>query len=62
VGPDITYVKTHSGWVSASFVLDVFSRRVVGWQLSTNLYTDLALDALNRGSGLVGTPAWISRS
>jgi putative transposase len=46
---DITYVKTHSGWVYASFVLDVFSRWIVGWQLSTNLYTDLALDALNMG-------------
>jgi putative transposase len=30
-------------------VLDVFSRRVVGWQLSTSLRTDLALDALNMG-------------
>jgi putative transposase len=46
---DITYVKTHSGWVYAAFVLDVFSRRIVGWQLSGNLYTDLALDALNMG-------------
>jgi putative transposase len=46
---DITYVKAHSGWVYASFVLDVFSRWIVGWQLSTNLYTDLALDALNMG-------------
>lgn len=46
---DITYVKTHSGWVYAAFVLDVFSRRIVGWQLSNNLYTDLALDALNMG-------------
>jgi putative transposase len=46
---DITYVKTHAGWVYAAFVLDVFSRRIVGWQLSTNLYTDLALDALNMG-------------
>ena len=44
---DITYIKTHSGWVYASFVLDVFARRIVGWQLSANLYTDLALDALN---------------
>jgi putative transposase len=35
--------------VYASFVLDVFSRRIVGWQLSRNLYTDLALDALNMG-------------
>ena len=33
----------------AAFVLDAFSRRIVGWQLSTNLYTDLALDALNMG-------------
>jgi putative transposase len=46
---DITYVRTYSGWVYAAFVLDVFSRRVVGWQLSKNLYTDLALDALNMG-------------
>lgn len=46
---DITYVKTYSGWVYAAFVLDVFSRRIVGWQLAQNLYTDLALDALNMG-------------
>ncbi len=46
---DITYVRTFAGWVYVSFVLDVFSRRIVGWQLSTNLYTDLALDALNMG-------------
>ncbi len=46
---DITYVKTGSGWVYAAFVMDVFSRRVVGWQLSRHLYTDLALDALNMG-------------
>jgi putative transposase len=32
--------------VYAAFILDVFSRRVVGWQLSRRLYTDLALDAL----------------
>jgi putative transposase len=46
---DITYVGTVSGWVYASFVLDVFARRVVGWQLSKSLRTDLALDALNMG-------------
>jgi putative transposase len=44
---DITYIRTFSGWVYAAFVLDVFSRRVVGWQLSTSLHTDLALDALD---------------
>ncbi len=46
---DITYVRTFSGWVYAAFVLDVFSRRIVGWQVSNNLRTDLALDALNMG-------------
>jgi putative transposase len=46
---DITYVRTHVGWVYAAFVLDVFSRYVVGWQVSTSLRTDLALDALDMG-------------
>jgi putative transposase len=46
---DITYIRTFAGWVYAAFVTDVFSRRVVGWQLSTSLRTDLALDALEMG-------------
>jgi putative transposase len=46
---DLTYVRTHSGWVYAAFVVDVFSRMVVGWQVSTCLRTDLALDALDMG-------------
>ena len=46
---DITYCRTFAGWVYAAFVIDVFSRRVVGWQLSKNLRTDLALDALEMG-------------
>jgi putative transposase len=43
---DLTYVKTHSGWVYVAFIIDVFSRYVVGWQTSRSLHTDLALDAL----------------
>jgi putative transposase len=43
---DLTYVKTHSGWVYVAFVVDVCSRYVVGWQVSQSLHTDLALDAL----------------
>ena len=46
---DITYCRTFAGWVYAAFVTDVFSRRVVGWQLSKSLRTDLALDALEMG-------------
>lgn len=46
---DITYCWTFAGWVYAAFVVDVYSRRVVGWQLSKSLRTDLALDALEMG-------------
>jgi putative transposase len=43
---DLTYIRTWSGWVYAAFILDVYSRLVVGWQLATHLRTDLALHAL----------------
>lgn len=43
---DLTYVKTHSGFCYVAFVVDVFSRFVVGWQVSTSLRSDLAIDAL----------------
>jgi putative transposase len=46
---DLTYVRTHAGWTYVAFILDVFSRMVVGWQVSTSLRTDLALDALDMG-------------
>ena len=43
---DLTYVKTHAGWVYAAFIIDVYSRMVVGWQISNSLRSDLAIDAL----------------
>lgn len=43
---DITYVKTLSGWVYVAFIIDVYSRLVVGWQASRSLRSDLAIDAL----------------
>jgi putative transposase len=43
---DITYIPTWTGFAYAAFVIDVFSRRIVGWQVSTSLRTDLAMDAL----------------
>jgi putative transposase len=43
---DLTYVRTWSGWVYVAFVLDAYSRRIVGWQTATHMRTDLALDAL----------------
>jgi len=43
---DLTYVKTHAGWVYVAFIIDVFSRMIVGWQASTSLRSSLAIDAL----------------
>jgi putative transposase len=43
---DLTYVKTHVGWVYLAFIIDVYSRFIVGWQSSTSLRSDLAIDAL----------------
>lgn len=43
---DITYIKTHEGWLYLSVVIDLFSRRVVGWSAQPRMTTDLALQAL----------------
>jgi putative transposase len=43
---DLTYVATWAGFVYVAFVIDAFSRFIVGWQASRSLRTDLALDAL----------------
>ena len=43
---DLTYVWTRAGSCYAAFVIDAFSRRIVGWRVSSSLRTDLALDAL----------------
>ncbi len=43
---DLTYVRTRSGWVYVSLVIDAYSRRVLGWQASRSMRTELALDAL----------------
>jgi len=45
---DVTYVATWQGFVYVAFVIDVFSRMIVGWRASRSLRTDLALDALEQ--------------
>ena len=56
---DLTYVWTRSGFVYTAFVVDAFSRAIVGWRTAASLRTDLALDALEmalhaRGAALPG--------
>jgi len=45
---DLTYVRTWSGFAYVAFVTDVYSRRIVGWQASRSLRSDLALNALEQ--------------
>ena len=57
VGPDqlwvadLTYLRCWEGLVFFAFVIDVYSRRVVGWQLAGHMRTDLVLDALRMALG-----------
>ena len=56
---DLTYVWTIAGFCYTAFIVDVFSRRIVGWRVAASLRTDLALDALEmaifaRGHELAG--------
>ena len=44
---DITYIDTQEGWLYLAVVLDLFSRRIVGWAMSARMTSDLVLDALN---------------
>ena len=45
---DITYVQTATGWLYLAAVMDLFSRRVIGWATATTLETTLVLSALER--------------
>src|ERR1700685_3078425 len=48
---DITYIPTWAGFLYLAVVLDVFSRRIVGWAMATHLRTQLVIDALNMALG-----------
>jgi transposase InsO family protein len=45
---DLTYVATWAGFVYVAFVIDAFSRRIVGWRVSSSLRSDFAIDALEQ--------------
>jgi putative transposase len=43
---DLTYVPTRSGMAYVCFIVDAFSRRIVGWRVAANMKTEMVLDAL----------------
>jgi putative transposase len=51
---DITYIPTHEGWLFLAVVIDLFSRRVVGWSMQPQRHSNLVIDALEM--------AWLRRS
>ena len=44
---DLTYVPTRSGMAYVCFIVDAFSRRIVGWRVASNMRTEMVLDVLN---------------
>ena len=53
---DFTYIQTNSGWVYHSFIIDVFSRAVVGWKTSTLMNTDMVLNVLEQAFNAQAMP------
>lgn len=53
---DITYVPTRRGWLYLAVVLDLYSRRVVGWSMSTRITRELAVSALRMALSRRGQP------
>ena len=51
-GADITYVRTWEGWLYLAVVIDLYSRRVIGWSIADHMRTELVLDALKMAIGL----------
>ncbi len=54
---DISYLRCWDGLVFFAFVLDAYSRMIVGWQIATHMRTDLVLDALKMALGRRGPGA-----
>jgi putative transposase len=55
---DITYLPTRAGWVYLAVVVDLFSRKVIGWQLGDSLATPLVSGALRQAIESTSSPAW----
>lgn len=43
---NITYIRTHEGWLYLAVVVDLFSRKVIGWSMQPRMTKDIVLNAL----------------
>ncbi|MGH7748117.1 MAG: IS3 family transposase [Candidatus Dormibacteria bacterium] len=55
---DLTYVATWSGFAYTAFIIDAFSRRIIGWRVAASLRAELALDALEMAIWRVSRGSW----
>lgn len=53
-GSDITYIWTREGWLYLAVVIDLYARRIIGWEVSDRLHAQLALSALNKAITMRG--------
>ena len=53
-GSDITYVWTREGWLYLAVVIDLYARKIIGWEVSDRLHAHLALSALNKAITMRG--------
>ena len=56
---DITYIPTHQGWLFLAAVVDLCSRRVVGWSMRNDLHADLVVDAVSMAIARRNPPAGV---
>ncbi len=54
---DITYISTHQGWIYLAIVMDLYSRRIVGWSMNRRMSRHLVIDALLMAIGNRQPPA-----
>ena len=59
---DFTYLRCWEGVVFFSFVIDAYSRRVVGWQFTAHMRTDLVLDALRMAKSSSATATFTTHT
>ena len=52
LSPPFSYIWTAQGWLYLAVMLDLYSRRVIGWAVGARMTSDLPLRALNRAIGL----------
>jgi len=51
---DIIYIRTWEGWLYLAIVMDLFSRKIIGWSTRSTIHRELVLDAIPMGAGDVG--------